>query len=127
MPEEHQIHVGRYPQHVGVEDFLIADDADRLHRQQQHQNQDRDALVRRQRRPRNALAPFGQLIARQPLATAEVDDEPNDHADARSAKAIVPAQILPQGAGDQRRDDYRATDEQVIDLIGIGTPQVIGA
>src|SRR6185436_12298589 len=61
-------------------------------------------------------APFEQRICGQMPATGEIHDEADQHADAGSAESPVPAHRLAQRAADQRRDDHRHVDADVIDL-----------
>ena len=123
MAEQHQIGVAPRPQQIGVENLHVADDANRQHRQQRHKQDDGAPLSPGHRRGCGMVG-ARHHIGRQITPPRQINAKAADHADARRGKAIVPAIDLAQRASDQRRRNRAATEDQRINLKGIGTPQI---
>ena len=56
----------------------------------------------------------------------QIDNQPDQHAKAREAKAVVPAVLLAEQTRHDRREERARVDRRVIDLERIGPPAVVG-
>src|SRR5438445_6413931 len=62
----------------------------------------------------------------KPFPAGQVDRQTDEHADARSAEAVMPAVNFAECTSDQRRCDYSSIDKYVVDLESVRTPVVAG-
>ena len=117
------------PQRDGVALLLIGR-PEQAHRQEQHDQREdgaplrtvERALDRARPRPRDALA----LVGRQRRGGEEIDDEPDGHADAGGAEAVVPAGDFAERAGDQRGEECAEIDADIEDRIGAVAARIAG-
>ena len=115
------------PDEIGVEDLLVADDGDREHRQKREQRDDPHFFAMGHRCFRGALTLFdNRRIGRKIFPAGEINRQADQHADAGGAEAVVPAIHFAERAGDERRGDDTAVDEQIVNLEGISAPIVAG-
>src|SRR5438309_8147191 len=52
----------------------------------------------------------------QPFPAGQINRQADEHADARGAEAVMPAENFAECASDQRRCDYASIDKYVVDL-----------
>ncbi len=64
-------------------------------------------------------------VRRQPFLARHVDDQPQHHHHPGTAEAVMPADLLPERAGDERRGNDADVDEDVEDLERHRPPQVL--
>ncbi|MNS68403.1 hypothetical protein D3C72_1016850 [compost metagenome] len=127
VAKQREIEAVLRPDHIGVEDLLIAEKRQRQHGQH-GQQQAQDAPVGR-RQPTAGFMLFagdGRVDGEETRA-GQIDAKPNRHADARRAEAVVPAVDLAQRAADKRRGDDAGADAQIEDLKGVGARIVLGS
>src|SRR5207248_10712182 len=58
----------------------------------------------------------------KPFPAGQVDRQTDEHADARSTEAVMPAVNFAECTSDQRRCDYSSIDKYVVDLESVRTP-----
>ncbi len=59
-------------------------------------------------------------IGRKPVAAGEINRQTDQHANASSAEAVMPAIHFAERPGDERRDDHARIDEDVLNLERVG-------
>src|SRR5437016_3675199 len=60
----------------------------------------------------------------QPFPAGQINRQADEHADARSTEAVMPAVNFAECASDQRRCDYSSIDKYVVDLESVRAPVV---
>src|SRR4029453_397468 len=67
-----------------------------------------------------------KFVRRQRAAAEriEIDQQPNHHADAGSAEAVVPADLLAERAADERGQERPEIDPDIEDRVGAVTPRI---
>ena len=127
LSEEDEVGGFLGPDEVGVEDLLIADDREREHRQKREQRDDSHFFAMSERCFRGTFVFLDNGgIGRKIFSAEEINGQADQHADARGAEAPMPAINFAERAGDERRGNDTAVDEQVVNLESIGAPVVAG-
>ncbi len=65
-------------------------------------------------------------IGREMFAAGEINRQADQHPDAGGTEAVVPPHLFAERAGDERRGNDSAVDEQIVNLESIGAPIVAG-
>src|SRR3546814_6360767 len=75
----------------------------------------------------DTLLPYTALFrSRQPRPGHDVEDQPQHHHDPGGPETPVPAHLLAERAGDQRRDDHADVDRDVEDLERHRAADIVG-
>jgi hypothetical protein len=73
---------------------------------------------------REVIAALGELVDRQARRGGEVNAEPDQHADAGGAEAVMPAGAFAEAAADERRQKRTEIDADIEDRVGAVAPAV---
>ncbi len=108
--------------------LLLVGRPEQAHWQEQRdQRQDRAPLRSIQRPPLVARCHHTiALVGRQQRSGIKVNDEPDGHADAGGAEAVVPADALAERPADQRGEEGAEIDADIEDRIGAVAARIAG-
>ncbi len=125
LPKKTRLALVLRPDEISVEDLLIADDGDRQYRQKQEQREDGHLFAMGQRgfAARSLFLDDGR-IGRKIFSAGQIDRQADQHADAGRAESPMPAYFFAEGAGNERRGDDSAIDEEIVNLESVGAPVV---